>query len=40
MHERLVLISGRAHRELAAEIAAYLGLGLGAVAEAGGWGWG
>jgi len=34
MHERLVLISGRAHRELAAEIAAYLGLGLGAVSLA------
>ncbi|MBI1312335.1 ribose-phosphate diphosphokinase [bacterium] len=31
MHERLVLISGRAHRELAAEIAQYLGLDLGAI---------
>ena len=31
MHERLVLISGRAHRELAAEIAQYLGLELGAI---------
>lgn len=34
MHERLVLISGRAHRELAAEIAGYLGLDLGAVSLA------
>ncbi|MHC4875670.1 MAG: ribose-phosphate diphosphokinase [Planctomycetota bacterium] len=31
MHERLVLISGRAHRDLAAEIAQYLGLDLGAI---------
>jgi ribose-phosphate pyrophosphokinase len=31
MHERLVLIRGRAHRDLAAEIAQYLGLELGAV---------
>ncbi len=31
MHERLVLISGRAHRDLAAEIAQYLGLELGAI---------
>lgn len=31
MHERLVLLSGRAHRALAGEIAEYLGLGLGAV---------
>jgi len=31
MYERLVLLSGRAHRELAAEIGQYLGLGLGAV---------
>ncbi len=34
MHERLVLISGRAHRELASEIAQYLGLELGAVSLA------
>lgn len=31
MHERLVLISGRAHRDLAAEISQYLGLDLGAI---------
>jgi len=31
MHERLVLISGRAHRALALEIAEYLGLNLGQV---------
>lgn len=31
MHERLVLLSGRAHRELAVEIAGYLGIDLGAV---------
>jgi ribose-phosphate pyrophosphokinase len=34
MHERLVLLSGRAHRELAAEIAGYLGIDLGAVSLA------
>ena len=34
MHERLVLFSGRAHRELAVEIAGYLGLELGAVSLA------
>jgi ribose-phosphate pyrophosphokinase len=34
MHERLVLLSGRAHEELAREIAQYLGLGLGAVSLA------
>lgn len=31
MYDRLVLLSGRAHRELAAEIAQHLGLDLGAV---------
>lgn len=31
MYERLVLLSGRAHRDLAAEIGQYLGLSLGAV---------
>ncbi len=34
MHERLVLLSGRAHRELAVEIAGYLGIDLGAVSLA------
>ncbi|MBC8289691.1 MAG: ribose-phosphate pyrophosphokinase [Planctomycetes bacterium] len=34
MHERLVLLSGRARRELAAEIAGYLGIDLGAVSLA------